>query len=124
MRYEEILRIVENIEYKDWTFHVGFTDGPVTIGEISTLHCQIYLQVRFKTINCRTGESYIAHGRKWLLSHHMVKSELVGTAMKAVLTAEEHEVRECFRYNGKAIFNPHIDVDALVAVCDTLETRE
>lgn len=53
----------------------------------------------------------------------MVKSEVVATAMKAVLAAEEHEARELFKYRGKAIFNPHIDVDALAGVCEKVETR-
>jgi hypothetical protein len=123
MRFDEIQRIVSNIEYKDWEFYIGFTDGPVTTeGEIHTLHCQMYLQVRFKSTDS-LGESHVAHGRKWLLSHHMTKSELVGTALKAALTAEEHEARRCFRYNGKPIYNPHIDVDALAAVCDSIEVR-
>lgn len=58
-----------------------------------------------------------------MLSPNMTKSELVQTAMKAVLAAEEHEAREHFRYRGKCIFGPHIDVDGLLAVCDDLDAR-
>lgn len=48
----------------------------------------------------------------------MTVSELVQTALKAVLTAVEHEVREQFLYRGRAIFNPHCDVEELVALCE------
>jgi hypothetical protein len=37
----------------------------------------------------------------------------VRTALKAVLTAEEHEARERFLFRGRAIFGPNIDVDGL-----------
>src|SRR5271157_3122541 len=108
----ELRALVSNIEYKDWTFVVkSFGLG------------DMYLQVRFKTVNCRTGEPYEANGRKWLISQHAVASEVVGTAMKAVLTAEEHEIRECFKFRGKAVYNPHINIEALIAVSDSLEVR-
>jgi hypothetical protein len=54
------------------------------------------------------------NGRKWFLSNHMTRSEVVQTAFKAVLTAEEHEAREHFKYRGQSIFDPHYDVDKLV----------
>jgi len=44
---------------------------------------------------------------------HMTPSEVVQTAFKSVLTAEEHEAREAFRYRNEAIFCPHFDVEAL-----------
>jgi len=53
-------------------------------------------------------------GRKWLLSQHMTDSEIVQTALLAVLVCEEHEARERFRYRGAAIFGPHQDVEDLV----------
>lgn len=59
-----------------------------------------------------TGEPQ--RGRTWLLEEEMTDSEVVLTAFKAILTAEEHETRENFRYKNAKIFNPHIDVDTLV----------
>lgn len=55
--------------------------------------------------------------RKWLLSQHMVKSELVQTAFKCVLTCVEHEAREHFKFQGAPVFGPHFDVDRLVQLC-------
>jgi hypothetical protein len=71
-----------------------------------------------------TGEVETQHGRKWILSKHMTKSEVVTTAFKAVMTAEEHEIREKFRYGGRMIFGPHFNVDALHEVAHKIEVRE
>lgn len=63
--------------------------------------------------------------RKWLLSKHMVKSELVQTAFLCVLTCLEHEAREQFKFKGARVFGPHFDVDRLVQLCnqDATEVR-
>lgn len=49
----------------------------------------------------------------------MTKDEVVSTALKLVLTAYEHEVREKFLYKGERIFGPHFDVDFLADVLKT-----
>jgi hypothetical protein len=73
-----------------------------------------YLQVSCLGGVCNiTMDSKPWKGRKWFLSEHMTRSEIVGTAFKAVLTAMEHETREQFTYRGQAVFGPHIDVDRL-----------
>ena len=48
----------------------------------------------------------------------MVKSEIVATAFKCVMTSMEHRVREWFLYRDRAIYHPHYDVDALHAICE------
>lgn len=65
-------------------------------------------------------------GRKWLISRHSTKSEVVQTAFKAVMTFEEHEIRESFTYKGERIFGPHFDVDFLAEACklDATEKRK
>lgn len=83
-----------------------------------------YLQIRQDTICNRTGEKYSEGGRKWDLSEHMTESEIVFTIFKATLTFIEHELREQFLYKGKRIFDPHIDVNALLSVCGQLSVRE
>lgn len=107
--FEEILK---DIDYRNWTFDVR-KDGN-----------RAYLQVRFLALDVVNGGVKYEVGRKWFLSDHMTRSEVVQTALKAVLTAEEHEVRENFLYNGKRIFGPHIDVDALWEACDRTDFRE
>lgn len=56
------------------------------------------------------------HGRKWRLSPHMTDGEVVQTALMATLAAAEHEHRERFRYKGVSVFDPHYDIDQLVAL--------
>lgn len=90
-----------DVAYKDWDIGV-YMDGD-----------RPYLQVAF-----RGAAGAVQKGRKWMLSPHMTKSEVVQTAFKAVLTAEEHEAREFFTYKGKAIFGPHFHVDTLVEACE------
>jgi len=89
---------LDNIEYRDWDIEAG----PIGLPDAE------WLRVSFMA----DGEKQ--YGRKWRLSQHMTKSEIVQTAFKAILTAEEHEVREKFLYRGHAIFGPHLNVDALV----------
>lgn len=95
-----------------WRFHVG-RDGD-----------RAFLQVVATEPCAETGEPIAWKSRKWWLSPHMTKSEVVQTALKAVLTAVEHEARERFRYRGKPIFGPHFDVDRLVELCETNHATE
>jgi hypothetical protein len=39
------------------------------------------------------------------------------------MTAEEHETREVFRYRGRAIFGPHLSVEALWEIAEIQEHR-
>ncbi len=52
-------------------------------------------------------------GRKWMLSPHMVLSEIVSTAYAAYERAELHEIKEAFRYKGAAVMGPHQHMDEL-----------
>lgn len=99
LRFQEALK---DVAYKNWEFYVGFDQ-------------RAYLQVRFMAddATARTGQPGMIHGRKWWLSQHMTDSEIVQTALMAVLAAEEHEARERFTYKGRAVFGPHIDLGAL-----------
>lgn len=100
MNLRAIQDVLAEINYKDWEINAHATDS------------EMYLQVHFMD----GGEPQ--SGRKWRLSVWMTRSEIVQTAFKAVLAAEEHEVREKFNYRGRNIFGPHFDVDALVALVD------
>lgn len=105
LRLDQIKRIVDRIDYLDWMIHIEPVnedpEGP------------IYLQVSFDAWDEASGKFQLQYGRKWLVSRYSTTSEIVQTALKAVLAAQEHEVREGFRYKGKAIFGPHFDVDDL-----------
>jgi hypothetical protein len=101
----DIRRILDDIQFKDWSFHLGCDSG------------QPCLWLRFTGPCSTTGSPQVWNGRRWLLSVRMSKSEIVQTAFKAVITAWEHEAREMFKYKGEAIFGPHIDCDRLAELC-------
>lgn len=74
-----------------------------------------YIQVYCENgIDTATGKPTSWSGRKWMLSPHMCKQEIVRTAFKAYICAIMHEAEETFRYRGVPIFSPHFDIDTLV----------
>ena len=93
---------VAEIDYRGWQFRLDKD----AIG-------LWFLQVVFVAGHSQTGAVIHCHGRKWRISMHMTRSEIVQTALKAVLMAEEHEAREHFLWRDRAIFAPHLDVEAL-----------
>lgn len=89
-------RLINQITYKSgYIITFGYVAGAV------------YIRVRV-TLN---GE--VQKGRRWLIEDEMTDTEIVLTILKALLTFEEHEAREAFRYKGARIFGPHLDLDAL-----------
>lgn len=100
--------ILEQVHYQDWTFDV-FREGDT-----------LFLQVHFTApCACRSNRGNLRHRcRKWRISPRSTKSELVQTAFLAVRTAEEHEIRERFKYRGRSIYSPHYDVEKLVEIYD------
>lgn len=113
MTKERIESILRRIKYLDWQFRVGGggAEGP------------LWIQCVFRAPGIEDTVPRYQHGRKWLISGHAVGSEVVKTAWLAVQTAIEHEARECFRFDGEAIFGPHIDVGALHSVSRVHERR-
>lgn len=82
--------------------------------KISSGEERVYLQITCNDTCNVTNEDFNWSGRKWYLSPHMTDGELVQTALKACLTAAEHEIREQFKYRGVSIFDPHYDIEKLV----------
>ncbi len=54
--------------------------------------------------------------RKWFLSPHMCKNEIIRTAYKAIECAVAHEMNENFLYKGVAIMTPHMDYEEIVNI--------
>jgi len=107
----EAAAILQHVTYPGWTFTVIDRGGA------------LYLRVQFPEPDLVTGAVEAQRGRKWVLSRHVTKSEVVATAFKAVITAIEHEARERFRYRGRMVYGPHLDVDALHAVARQVDVR-
>jgi hypothetical protein len=100
-----------HVSYKDFSFNVRSLVG---VDDME----RFYLQVSWPGVDAISGLPRQCKGRKWFLSEHMTKSEVVQTALAAVLAIEEHEARELFMYKSHPVFGPHYDVDALAALCD------
>lgn len=66
------------------------------------------------------------NGRKWDVSEHMTRSEIVLTCFKAFLTFEEHECREAFTFHGQKVCGPHINLDEVAKLLElgVLNTSE
>jgi hypothetical protein len=103
---ERFQQLLARLSYKDWRFVLG-QKGDAW-----------YLQLRWEAASPFSGHVSEQSSRKWLLSEHMTDSEVVQTALLAVLTAEEHEAREHFQFDGASVFAPHYDVRALAKVQD------
>lgn len=101
MTPSEIREILKSIRYPHYEFFVNEDMG------------RMYLQARHPG----GPPGGLQHTRKWYVSMHACKNEIVQTALKLVLTSVEHEAREMFTYRGKKIFGPHFDVDMLVEIC-------
>jgi hypothetical protein len=103
---------------------VSYKDGWLLAVQIdSTRGDAVYLQWVFDAPCVKTGTVLPQNSRKWYLSPYMTVSELVGTAFKAAIAAEEHEAREAFRWNCKRIYGPHISVYALSLASEEEDAR-
>lgn len=99
----EIESYLSNIGYKPgWAFREVLEKGDGFL-----------IQLRFPGTDVDTGARVTLSGRKWFVSRHSVETEVVRTAWKAILAAEEHEAAENFTYHGAPIYNPHLYVGDL-----------
>lgn len=104
MKHEEILAVLGNIRYKNWFF------------ELYSKPVEYTLRISWFDTCSVTGVKEIQHSREWLLDT-LTEDGIVQTVFKAIANAEEHEVRERFRYKGKRVFNPHTTIANLMEVC-------
>lgn len=104
MTINEIRGIIKQISFRNYSFEVLEKSGVM------------YLRASYPEPDIITGQEEIQHTRKWQLSEHMVKSEIVQTAFKCALTSAEHTTREHFLYKGERVYGPHFDVDALYEI--------
>ena len=106
MDVEAINSIISLITYKpNWKIKLH--------GTISSMYLQLEVtnsvdSVSHEACDWKSGKRY--------LSKHMCRQEIVGVVFSMIEAAEMHELREWFRYKNAAIYNPHLDPDALVGV--------
>lgn len=113
MTVDEMIAIVAECTFPDYQFNVWEDSRGA-----------VYLQGSYQEPDTITNKWEVQKTRRWLLSPHMTKSEIVGTCFKCLMTSQEHKAREWFKWRGKAIYQPHHDVDDLWRVCDRVDTRE
>lgn len=114
MNRNEIEEILSNITCLDYNFLVDAMGGG------------FYIQAYYYEPCTQTGKEEIQKTRKWYVSSHATKSEIVQTVLKAVITSMEHRAREWFLYKGERVYGPHFDVEALVEIAKArrLDERE
>lgn len=112
--YADFESLVQQITYKPgWQIHLCEDNRGIYIQVGVTTEAEISLDMI-------TGERVAWKGAKHYLSPWMCDSEVVGAAFGAIRQAEEHEVREWFRFKRRSIFNPHLSVHALVDLSSKL----
>ena len=99
-----LLTIIEEIKYKDWKFNVDERADCFT------------LKITFMAPDLHSGKEELQHCRKWFISKHACRAEIVRTAYKAVVAAETHEVDENFQFRDVRVYSPHTDPDDVVDV--------
>lgn len=99
---DHVIIVLRDLTYKNWRFNLK------AIGDVAYA-----LQIAADECDNVTGAPATWFSRKWLLDPDMTDGEIVQTAFKAVMTAEEHEARELFKYQHVAVLDPHYDVNKL-----------
>lgn len=113
-----VLAVVNKVNLPGHTFRVGHLTDP------QGKHVDVwFIQDTYVRPDALTQEEGTGFGRKWHVSPHATDSEIILTCLKAAITNAEHEVREAFEYEGRRIFQPHIDVDALWEACEQSDAR-
>jgi len=103
----EVAEVLSEISYKDW-------NHDLIIEPENAPPSEQFMFLRFWWND--PNDHSVQTSRRWYISPHSTKSEVVQTALLAVLVAEEHETREQFRYKGAKIFGPHFDVDVMTDI--------
>lgn len=104
-RLEDFADILDRIEYPGYRLSLYTRPGETNlVVECDEGTCNI------------TGKPMGWRGRKWRLSPFMTDGEVVQTAFMAIMAANEHETREKFLYRGVTVFDPHYNIEKLVAL--------
>lgn len=102
---DEVRRVLAEVCCEGLAFSV--TDGP---GGIE-------LRVCATAADADHGAPARQVGRAWRIDAQATPGDVARTAFAAAMAWQEHETRERFRYRGQRVFGPHLDVDALAALC-------
>ena len=76
----------------------------------------ITVHVEYEEADVMSGVEETQHGRRWIIEHDATDMAVIQTCFKALLTSLEHRARENFTYDGRAILQPHYDLNTLMAI--------
>jgi hypothetical protein len=77
---------------------------------------RLWVQVGTKRPDTYTGEIETGKGGKAYVSEFATDDEIVKKIFGLCMSYVEHETREGFKWKGRRIFNPHLDLNALWSV--------
>lgn len=97
---EMVKKVLADITYEngDREWVISFTES----NDMFFIRANFY---RYDSISKKKGWSKDV--RPWPVENWRDIGYLVQTVFKAVMTNEEHEIREGFKYKGKALYGPH-----------------
>jgi len=127
----QVQRVLDNeVMYKNWRFIVRQRQVEGYLGPQDIV---LDLRAEWMGADAGTGREEKQQSRWWILSPWMCKTEIIQTAFLCVLKAEEHEIRETFKYligqhpfglMWTAPFNSHIDINILASIADKVDVRQ
>lgn len=125
-RWEEIYKLISEVTCEPFVFHFSCIDC-VRTGD-GFYHCDNlyhvwYVQAKVWRKDTTTDKFEWGAGSKRFISPHATNGEIVKSCFVVARDFAEHEVREAFQWKGRRILGPHLDIDALWSVADTLEVR-
>lgn len=87
---------------------------------------RLWFEVVHRRPDALTGALELGRGGKRSINPGWSASDLARNVFGALLSYEEHEVREFFRFCGQQVFSPHMDLVALAEQVDagTISTVE
>jgi hypothetical protein len=107
--------VVDAVRYKD-----GY-DFDLEINEDIEGNVEWWISLTVRRVDALTGEPGVGHAVPRVVSPYMTESQIVRMMFGMAMGYEEHECREFFRYDGKAVFGPHISVRSLVDIADDVD---
>lgn len=101
MKPREIWDVLSEVHYLGYDFRMEVNGSQVSI------NCT------YKEPDVQSGSMETQNGRPWAIDPSWGAQQIVQTALKAILTSLEHRCREHFTWRGRAIYQPHFDLETL-----------
>ena len=119
------------VKYHDWKFVVQEETiaerENTTMGATVIRDVDLHIRAEWFAPDNVTGKMEIQQSRWWRVSKHSRKNELINATFALVKMAEEHEMRESFKYMFEGQwtmpYNTHTDVDWLAEASLHLDLR-